>query len=82
MGKCNKAGSFYVLCVLCVLCVRQQNSGVQEVAVYPPFMHPAIPWPPGVAHGARLRQEHDVQLLRSTLWEAGVAVGDAMGMGT
>jgi len=52
-----------------------ENAGPENKAVYPPFMSSSIQWPPGVRHGAKLQQEHDKQLLRSTLSLADASTG-------
>jgi hypothetical protein len=48
------------------LLLTPQNAGLENEAVYPPFMNHGIKWPAGVEHGAKLQQEHDGELLRST----------------
>eukprot|EP00197_Chlamydomonas_leiostraca_P010975 CAMPEP_0202884864 /NCGR_PEP_ID=MMETSP1391-20130828/41369_1 /ASSEMBLY_ACC=CAM_ASM_000867 /TAXON_ID=1034604 /ORGANISM="Chlamydomonas leiostraca, Strain SAG 11-49" /LENGTH=701 /DNA_ID=CAMNT_0049568097 /DNA_START=242 /DNA_END=2347 /DNA_ORIENTATION=+ len=60
-------------------------AGVEGSARYPPFLHPAVPWPPGVGAGALIQQVHDRQLLEASLrgevgarmwpWEADASMG-------
>ena len=35
--------------------------------MYPPFMNPSIPWPPGVRFGKPLLQQHDLLLFANTM---------------